>query len=45
MDFSRPVSKETTTASIVERMTGLYRDWENVRSRWYSARAAMTRKA
>jgi hypothetical protein len=45
MDFSRPVSKETTTASIVERMTGLYRDWENVRSRWYSARTAIARKA
>jgi hypothetical protein len=45
VDFSRPVSKETTTASIAGRMTGLYRDWENVRRRWYSARAAMTRKA
>jgi hypothetical protein len=45
VDFSRPVSKETTTASIAGRMIGLYRDWENVRRRCYSARAAMTRKA
>jgi hypothetical protein len=29
-DFSGAVSKETTTASIVQWMTGLYPDWENV---------------
>jgi glyoxylase-like metal-dependent hydrolase (beta-lactamase superfamily II) len=43
-DFSQAVSEEQTTAGIVGRMTGLYPDWQNVRTLWYSARAAIARK-
>lgn len=37
--------RRADTAGIVQRMTGLYPDRENVRTLWYSARAAIARKA
>jgi glyoxylase-like metal-dependent hydrolase (beta-lactamase superfamily II) len=43
-DFSRIVSEEKTTASIVARMVELYPDWENLRTLWHSARTAVARK-
>jgi glyoxylase-like metal-dependent hydrolase (beta-lactamase superfamily II) len=43
-DFSRVAAKETTTAGIVDRMTELYPDWENLRTLWHSARTAIARQ-
>ena len=43
-DFTRIAAEETTTAGIVTRMTELYPDWENLRTLWHSARAAIARK-
>jgi hypothetical protein len=43
-DFSRIVAEETTTAGVVGRMVERYRGWENLRTLWYSARAAINRK-
>jgi glyoxylase-like metal-dependent hydrolase (beta-lactamase superfamily II) len=43
-DFSRIVSEEKITASIVARMVELYPDWQNLRTLWHSARAAVARK-
>ena len=43
-DFTRIAAEETTTASIVARMTERYPDWENLRTLWHSARTAITRK-
>ena len=43
-DFSRIAAEETTTASIVARMAGLYPGWENLRTLWHSARTAIARK-
>jgi glyoxylase-like metal-dependent hydrolase (beta-lactamase superfamily II) len=44
-DFSRLVAEETTTAGVVGRMVERYPDWENLRTLWYSASAAIKRKA
>jgi hypothetical protein len=44
-DFSRVASEATTTADIVQQMVELYPDWDNVRTLWYSARAAVARRA
>jgi glyoxylase-like metal-dependent hydrolase (beta-lactamase superfamily II) len=44
-DFTRIAAEETTTASIVARMTERYPDWENLRTLWHSARTAITRKS
>ena len=43
-DFSRIVSEETTAAGIVARMVERYPAWENLRTLWHSARAAIARK-
>ena len=43
-DFTRIAAEETTTASIVARMTERYPDWENLRTLWHSARTAIKRK-
>jgi glyoxylase-like metal-dependent hydrolase (beta-lactamase superfamily II) len=43
-DFSGIVAEETTAAGIVARMVERYPDWENSRTLWYSARAAVERK-
>jgi hypothetical protein len=43
-DFSRIAAEETTTAGIVARMAERYPDWENRRTLWHSARAAIARK-
>jgi glyoxylase-like metal-dependent hydrolase (beta-lactamase superfamily II) len=43
-DFSRIAAEETTTAGIVARMVERYPDWENLRTLWHSARAAIARK-
>ena len=42
-DFSRIAAEETTTAGIVTRMVERYPDWENLRTLWHSARAAVVR--
>jgi hypothetical protein len=44
-DFSRIAAGESTTAGIVARMVELYPDWENQRTLWHSARAAIARKS
>jgi glyoxylase-like metal-dependent hydrolase (beta-lactamase superfamily II) len=44
-DFTQIAAEETTTASIVARMTERYPDWENLRTLWHSARTAITRKS
>src|ERR1700694_2649521 len=43
-DFSRIVAEETTATGIVTRMVERYPDWENLRTLWHSARAAIARK-
>ena len=43
-DFTRIAAGETTTAGIVARMAERYPDWENLRTLWHSARAAIARK-
>ena len=43
-DFSRIAAEETTVAGIVARMVEPYRDWENLRTLWHSARTAIARK-
>ena len=43
-NFSRIAAEETTAADIVARMTDHYPDWENLRTLWYSAKAAVARK-
>jgi glyoxylase-like metal-dependent hydrolase (beta-lactamase superfamily II) len=43
-NFSRIAAEETTAADIVARMTDNYPDWENLRTLWYSAKAAVARK-
>jgi len=43
-DFSRIVAEETTAAGVVARMVERYPGWENPRTLWYSARAAIKRK-
>ncbi len=43
-DFSAAVTEETTATGIVTTMVERYPDWENLRTLWYSARAAMTQK-
>ena len=43
-DFSRIAAGETTTAGIVARMAELYPGWENLRTLWHSARAAIARE-
>ena len=35
---------DPTTAGIVTRMAERYPDWENLRTLWHSARAAIARK-
>ena len=42
-DFSRIAAEETTAADIVTRMVERYPDWENLRTLWHSARAAVVR--
>jgi hypothetical protein len=42
-DFSVIAAEETTAAGIVARMMEHYPDWENLRTLWYSARAAVER--
>ncbi|MEU1036673.1 hypothetical protein ABZ402_50440 [Streptomyces mirabilis] len=37
-------AEETTTADIVARMVHLYPGWENRRTLWHLATAAITRK-
>jgi glyoxylase-like metal-dependent hydrolase (beta-lactamase superfamily II) len=44
-DFSRLADKATTPADIVTGMLGIYPDWGNLRTLWYSATAAIDRKA
>jgi glyoxylase-like metal-dependent hydrolase (beta-lactamase superfamily II) len=43
-DFTRIAAEESTTAGIVARMTERYPGWENLRTLWHSARAAIARK-
>jgi glyoxylase-like metal-dependent hydrolase (beta-lactamase superfamily II) len=43
-DFSAAVNEEATAAGIVTGMVKRYPDWENLRTLWYSARTAVTRK-
>jgi glyoxylase-like metal-dependent hydrolase (beta-lactamase superfamily II) len=43
-DFSRIAAEETTVPGIVIRMVERYPDWENLRTLWHSARAAIARK-
>ena len=43
-DFTRIAAGESTAAGIVARMAELYPDWENLRTLWHSARAAIARK-
>jgi glyoxylase-like metal-dependent hydrolase (beta-lactamase superfamily II) len=43
-DFSRIVAEESTTAGVVARMLERYPHWENPRTLWYSAGAAIKRK-
>jgi len=43
-DFTSIAAGETSTAGIVARMTERYPDWENLRTLWHSARAAIARK-
>ncbi len=43
-DFSMAVTEEATADGIVTRMVERYRDWENLRRLWYSARTAVARK-
>jgi hypothetical protein len=43
-DFSRIVADESTTAGVVTRMVERYPVWENPRTLWYSAGAAIKRK-
>ncbi len=43
-DFSEIVDKETTAAGIVAQMVEIYPDWGNLRTLWYSAKAAIARK-
>jgi glyoxylase-like metal-dependent hydrolase (beta-lactamase superfamily II) len=43
-DFSEFVDQETTAAGIVARMVEIYPDWGNLRTLWYSAKAAAARK-
>jgi hypothetical protein len=43
-DFSEIAAEETTTAGIVARMVERYPDWENLRTLWHSARAAIARQ-
>jgi len=44
-DVSRIAAEETTSAGIVARMVELYPAWENRRTLWHSAKAAIDRKA
>jgi hypothetical protein len=44
-DFSRIVAEEGTTAGVVARMVERYPGWENPRTLWYSAGAAIKRTA
>jgi glyoxylase-like metal-dependent hydrolase (beta-lactamase superfamily II) len=44
-DFSEAVAEEDTAAAIVTRMAERYPNWVNVRTLWYSARAAASRTA
>jgi hypothetical protein len=43
-DFSRFAAQETTAAGIVTGMLKVYPDWGNLRTLWYSAKAAIDRK-
>jgi glyoxylase-like metal-dependent hydrolase (beta-lactamase superfamily II) len=43
-DFSGIVAEESTAAGIVDRMVEIYPDWGNLRTLWYSAKAAIGRK-
>jgi glyoxylase-like metal-dependent hydrolase (beta-lactamase superfamily II) len=43
-DFSEFVDQETTAAGIVARMVEIHPDWGNLRTLWYSAKAAVARK-
>jgi len=43
-DFSRFAAQEATTAGIVNGMLEIYPDWGNLRTLWYSAKAAIDRK-
>jgi hypothetical protein len=42
-DFSDIAADETSAADVVARMVERYPDWENLRTLWYSAKAAITR--
>jgi glyoxylase-like metal-dependent hydrolase (beta-lactamase superfamily II) len=43
-DFSQSVADEATAAGIVARMVERYPDWQNLRTLWYSASAAIKRR-
>jgi glyoxylase-like metal-dependent hydrolase (beta-lactamase superfamily II) len=43
-DFSRFAAQEATAADIVTGMLEIYPDWGNLRTLWYSAKAAIDRK-
>jgi glyoxylase-like metal-dependent hydrolase (beta-lactamase superfamily II) len=43
-DFSRFVDQATTPADLVTGMLEIYADWGNLRTLWYSAKAAIDRK-
>jgi glyoxylase-like metal-dependent hydrolase (beta-lactamase superfamily II) len=43
-DFSQSVVEEGAAAGIVTRMVERYPDWQNLRTLWYSASAAIKRK-
>jgi glyoxylase-like metal-dependent hydrolase (beta-lactamase superfamily II) len=42
-DFSRIAAEETTAAGIVGRVVERYPDWQNLRTLWFSASAAVKR--
>jgi hypothetical protein len=43
-DFTRAAAEESTAAGIATRMIERYPDWQNHRTIWYSASAAIKRK-
>jgi hypothetical protein len=43
-DFTRAAAEESTAAGIATRKIELYPDWQNHRTIWYSASAAIKRK-
>jgi hypothetical protein len=43
-DFSRFADQATTPADIVTGMLEIYPDWDDLRTPWYSAKAAIDRK-